>query len=1697
MKFIAQFIAGLAGLGLIAAGFARAETVSFSDAHLEQAVRDWFTAHGTPLGATIDSGDLAGVGFTELEASKRGIERLDGLQYAVDLQKLNLNYNRIQDLGPVSALTQLTELKAGYNAISDLTPLQHLTGLTYLELGFGDPEGNELEDEFFAVLSGTGINQVTDLSPLAGLVNLAYLNVGGNAGIDSIEVLGTLEKLETFLLSGTSVSDFSPLANLTSLNVLILSANGMHDSDLAYVGGLTNLKGLVIAHEPNLTNMSALSALNPEMLFLFDLRVSDLSVMSGFSNLRQVMVWLCDITAFPDLSASSPDSMIILQNKLLTDISSLSALTSLTDLQISGSPVSDIRALAALTNLSSLNLNSNNISDIQPLLDNPGLGGNDLVSLFGNPLSGPAPSAACEQLPEFARRFDNPGNLEINGICGDTVSLTVIMDGLGMTMPEQGMTGYALGQTAMLIAVAPQNSGYSFAGWTGDLVSSDQFETIVMDGDKVVTAHFAAAGDYTLSISASGLGGEGLFSLPPQGNHRYATGQIAKVLGLNEENFAYFAGWTGDVVSSSPYIEIPMDSDKHIVGNMVSEGFLLEINFRGNGRTNFVPLAINKVEAQLASGLSFPISAIPSSPDWRFDHWEGDVGGNDPLDAIFDVVMDQDRTLTAIFSPVNKEYALVILDSQGGMPQNSQGLTNPPSGAFGYDSGEQVSIEAFPVAGWRFAAWDGDVPEEQHYDNPVTITMSQHRTIRPVFIAESAHTLSLSIAGNGDVAVTGGARTGPSTYAFWGGYDAELTIVCDADMALSGWSGDIDNPGSRDRRIYLDMDQDRSVTATFVPADYRLTLACTGVGKLDYPAGQYGFIAGGWVNLNASLVVNSGYAFQGWQGDAGTSSNFYFGFSMDSDKAVEAVFVTPGEYTLTISAPQGAGYGSCNPVPGSYAYFPGQEVFVQAYSNYESYFAGWHGGITDPNPNIRFVMDDDKVVYPIFLAEGYALELAITEGGWINDYGPGTQYFARGAAPTFVASPWYGYAFQEWQGDVPEGVDATNPQITIAMTENRRLTAVFTSTSYPLVLALQGAGTIDPAPGTYRYNMGTSVKLYATPVTGGRFIKWLGDIGDAPSWEPELTLTMDQARSVTAKFKAYDYDLTVNVSGVGNAAPEGTTSYFSGTVVDLLAWPQADSGYAFDRWSGSISSMDLAATVTMNGNRSVTAEFVTPGDFTLSVGAGGDAGSSSVDSGIGELSFMNGQEFTLTAQPAARHYFSHWEGDIDPAFAYSPAITVMMDQDRSVTAIFGAYAYRMLSVEVEGIGETSPPAGTYEYVDGNRVVVFAFDSLGTGYLFDHWAGDIGENDPYGSMVAFDIYEDRTVRAIFRQGDWNLNISARGGGEIYPPGGEHAYMDGGTARFEAIPYVGYRFAGWSGDIGGAIPQSRVLDLTMTQNRVVTAVFEPEASVFCHVLVPAATPYVSNSGIGYYTYDSFGGVTEEIVGVRFWGFTAHQGSSGYEACEREPDDFEVVICADNGHGAPGGVLYQEQFHDLTGQDTGQDFFDYDILDYAVTFAQPQRIESGWLSIRGVSDGNCWFLWGGSDGDDNECLQYNPDTGEYVPKGADSAFCLISYGAYDFHSADTTQDFVISLTELLRVIQFFNTQGYYCQGGTEDGYAPGTEGDRSCRPHDSDYSPQDWRINLTELLRLIQFFNSGGYSACPGEATEDGFCVASGKQ
>lgn len=94
---------------------------------------------------------------------------------------------------------------------------------------------------------------------------------------------------------------------------------------------------------------------------------------------------------------------------------------------------------------------------------------------------------------------------------------------------------------------------------------------------------------------------------------------------------------------------------------------------------------------------------------------------------------------------------------------------------------------------------------------------------------------------------------------------------------------------------------------------------------------------------------------------------------------------------------------------------------------------------------------------------------------------------------------------------------------------------------------------------------------------------------------------------------------------------------------------------------------------------------------------------------------------------------------------------------------------------------------------------------------------------------------------------------------------------------------------------------------------------------------------------------------------------------------------------------------------------------------------------------------------------------------------------------HTADADCDGSFSLSEVLRLVQFYNAGAHHCGAAETGGYAAGP-GAQDCPHHMSDYQPPDWRISLSELLRQVQIFQAGSYHACVESASEDGFCPGS---
>ena len=163
--------------------------------------------------------------------------------------------------------------------------------------------------------------------------------------------------------------------------------------------------------------------------------------------------------------------------------------------------------------------------------------------------------------------------------------------------------------------------------------------------------------------------------------------------------------------------------------------------------------------------------------------------------------------------------------------------------------------------------------------------------------------------------------------------------------------------------------------------------------------------------------------------------------------------------------------------------------------------------------------------------------------------------------------------------------------------------------------------------------------------------------------------------------------------------------------------------------------------------------------------------------------------------------------------------------------------------------------------------------------------------------------------------------------------------------------------------------------------------------------------------------------------------------------------------------------------------------DFMPYILECGVPMDTPAIWLAASTSDNGEMFALAKG----------YGPivwETSLVVPDPANKHECGETTISARFHSSDIDLDGTINLDELLRAIQFYNTGGYNCafaDDESEDGYlALADDGNHPCLPHAADFAPVDWTISIDELLRVIQFFNAGGVYACPDEGTEDGYCA-----
>jgi uncharacterized repeat protein (TIGR02543 family) len=138
-----------------------------------------------------------------------------------------------------------------------------------------------------------------------------------------------------------------------------------------------------------------------------------------------------------------------------------------------------------------------------------------------------------------------------------------------------------------------------------------------------------------------------------------------------------------------------------------------------------------------------------------------------------------------------------------------------------------------------------------------------------------------------------------------------------------------------------------------------------------------------------------------------------------------------------------------------------------------------------------------------------------------------------------------------------------------------------------LTVNIAGSGSVTREPDQPTYALGAVVTLTATPAPGWSFSAWSGDLisGANPA-----TITINSNTVVTATFTQNLYTLTTLIVGSGNVARNPDQApYVYGTVVTLTATPAA--GWSFAGWSGDLTNAANPATITIDGNKTVTANF--------------------------------------------------------------------------------------------------------------------------------------------------------------------------------------------------------------------------------------------------------------------------------------------------------------------------------------------------------------------------------------------------------------------------------------------------------------------------------------------------------------------------
>lgn len=520
---------------------------------------------------------------------------------------------------------------------------------------------------------------------------------------------------------------------------------------------------------------------------------------------------------------------------------------------------------------------------------------------------------------------------------------------------------------------------------------------------------------------------------------------------------------------------------------------------------------------------------------------------------------------------------------------------------------------------------------------------------------------------------------------------------------------------------------------------------------------------------------------------------------VDSDKTVD-VTLSRKLYTLDIDV---TGEGTVTKNPDKPEYTHGEEVQLTALPDEGWSFANWTGDLSgSDNPKV-IVMDQNRSVMANFTINTYTIVATAGPGGAIEP--EGQIQINHGDDKEFIITPDNGY---ETADVIVDGVSvgAVSNYTFNNVVSDHTIDASFSLLEYTITVSaspIEG-GTVSGG-GVYKH--GETVGLSAVADDSYRFTNWTED-GVVVSTDANYSFAASTSRDLVANFIEKTYELTVKLSGQGSVEKQPDKAfYMPGEVVKLTAVPE--TGWRFLNWSGSLTGNTNPASITMNNDKTVTANFAI-NQYVVVVSPNPQNGGTLSGGGT----YSHGETVTLNATPSEGYEFLNWtEGGVEVSTDANYSFNATAD--RLLTANFALKSYT-LETQVSGEGSIQRTPDKALYTHGEIVELTAVPDNGWGFV--GWRGDLeGSENP----TEINMNGDKSVTATFARNQYTVNlvVEPQEGGTV---GGGGVYSFGDEATVTAQVSDCYLFTGWYED-GLLVSESAEYSFTVDGDRELEARF----------------------------------------------------------------------------------------------------------------------------------------------------------------------------------------------------------------------------------------------------------------------------------